>query len=125
MLQKATGSENVEEFLSGREPARVQFPNHKSVQEYDVFVTMELEKCIQKGVVKRWIGKEPPKVVNGLKVVTDKLKKRLCSNPMYINAHMKYEPVRYEKLTDLADMIEQGDYLTMSDDTCIQTCGLM
>ncbi|KAL0029142.1 hypothetical protein WJX77_010255 [Trebouxia sp. C0004] len=69
-----------------------------------------------KGVVKRWIEKDPPKVVNGLKVVTDKPKKRLCISPMYINAHMRYEPVRYEKLTDLSDMIEQGDYLTTSDD---------
>ena len=116
MLRKATGLENVEEFFNSKEPARVQFPNHKSVQEHDGFVTTELEKCLQKGVVKKWIGMEPPKVVNGLKVVTDKPKKRLCINPMYINSHMKYEPVRYEKLTDLTDMVQQGDYLTTSDD---------
>lgn len=55
----------------------MQFPNHKSVEEYEDFVTAELHKCVQKGVVKRWTGTEPPKVVNGLKVVTDKPKKRL------------------------------------------------
>ena len=57
-----------------------------------------------------------PKKKKKKKVVTDKPKKRLCINPMYINTHMKYEPVRYETLTDLSDMIEEGDYLTTSDD---------
>ncbi len=34
MLTRAVGADRVEEFLSGTEPARVQFPNHASVKKY-------------------------------------------------------------------------------------------
>ena len=50
-------------------------------------------------------------------MVDDKLPKlRLCANPLYINIFMQYKPVKYEKLQDVVDMAEQGDYLISSDD---------
>lgn len=60
----------------------------------------EIESCVKKGGIKKWTLGEPPTVVNGLKVVDDKPKLRLCVNPMHINSFMAYEPVKYEQLTD-------------------------
>lgn len=59
----------------------------------------------------------PPSVVNGLKVVDDKpTKLRLCINPMYVNLFMRYIQVRYERLTDLVDMLGPDYYMSTSDD---------
>ena len=57
---------------------------------------------------------EPPTVVNGLKVVVDKLPK----------LRLKYEPLDCNRLQDL---FGAGDFMTTSDDKsgycCTQTCG--
>lgn len=117
MLGKAVGKESVDEYLTGNTPHPIQFPNHRSVREYEDYVAAELEACMLKGVVKEWKFDKPPRVRCGLKVVDDKLPKlRLCVNPLYINMFMEYEPVKYEKLQDVVDMAEQGDYLISSDD---------
>ena len=75
----------------------------------------ELAKAEAKGVIVEWPFAEPPKVVNGLKVVEGK-KNRLCINPMYINVFMEYFPVKYEGVQDLVDIIQQGDFMSTSDD---------
>lgn len=49
-------------------------------------------------------------------MVDDKPKLRLCLNPMYINSYMEYQPVKYENIQALMDMVEEGDYLISSDD---------
>ena len=117
MLTKAVGTKEVEQYLTGLTPHAVQFPNHKSVENYSRFVQEELDSCERKGVIKRWTLQKPPTVVNGLKVVDDKPEKlRLCLVPMYINSFMAYEPVKYEQLKDLVDMVEKEDYLISSDD---------
>lgn len=117
MLSKALGKEDVEQYLTRPTPHAIQFPNHKSVENYARFVQEELESCEKKGVIKKWTLQEPPTVVIGLKVVDDKPEKlRLCLVPMYINSFMAYEPVKYEQLQDLVDMIEKEDYLIFSDD---------
>ena len=117
MLAKAVGKDDVQQYLTGPTPHAVQFPNHKSVDTYARFVQEELESCEKKGVIKKWTLHETPTVVNGLKVVDDKPEKlRLCLVPMYINSFMAYEPVKYEQLQDLVDMVEREDYLISSDD---------
>ena len=105
MLTKAATSNKVDQLLSGSEPARVQFPNHKSVETYKPFVQAEIAKGLDKGVIAKWPFQQPPKVVNGLKVADDNLPKlRLCISPMYVNLFVRYLPLRYEKLSDLIDM---------------------
>ena len=116
MLQMATGQEDIQHLLQGKEPAKVQFPNHKSVQKHAEFVRQELQKALDKGVIKQWTFQEPPHVVNGLKIVEGRDKNRMCINPMYINRFMRRDPVRYEKLQDMSELVEIGDYLTTSDD---------
>ena len=82
----------------------------------------ELEKARAKGVITDRPFEEPPKVINGLKVV-EKLgpdgqveKLRLCISPQYVNAHMKYDRVRYESLEQIIFLVKQSDYMTTSDD---------
>ncbi len=116
MLGKAVGRGAVEKLLSGKEPHAVQFPNHKSVEKYQDFVRAELEACVDEGVIKKWTLNRLSKVVNGIKVVDDKPKLRLCLNPMYINSYMEYQPVKYENIQALMDMVEEGDYLISSKD---------
>ena len=73
MLIKAVGSDAVSTHLQGSRPSPVQFHNHKSVQTYASFVDTELDKALAKGVIAKWPFPDPPTVVNGLKVVDDKL----------------------------------------------------
>ncbi len=57
-----------------------------------------------------------PTVVNGLRVVVQPSKLRLCMNPMYINAFIRYQPLRYERLVDLMHYVRPEDYLYATDD---------
>ena len=116
-ITKAVGADNVGTHLQGSRPSPVQFHDHKSVQTYASFVDTELVKALAKGVIAEWPFPEPPTVVNGLKVWDDKLPKlRLCINPMYINLFLKYEPLKYDRLQDLMDIIGLGDFMTTSND---------
>jgi len=118
MLQSAVPrGEDIEAYLSGDRPRTVQFPNHKSVNTYDDFVSQELASILEKGVIKEWAGLEPPVVTNGLLVVDDRAPKlRLCINPMYPNLFFKYWPVKYERLEDLVPLAEPGDFAFTTDD---------
>ena len=104
-------------FLEGNKPKKVAFQNHRSAITYQDFVAEELQGMLLKGVVKLWQDKEDPVVVNGLRVVDDKLPKlRLCINPMYINLFFKYHPLQYERLADVVDIAQPGDYAFTTDD---------
>ena len=35
---------------------------------------------------------------------------------MYVNLFMRYNPLQYEKLSDLIDMLGPANYMTTSDD---------
>ena len=118
MLAKAipTG-DKVEDYLQGGKPRRVCFPNHQSTVDYASFLEEELDGMLAKGVVKEWAAADPPVVVNGLRVVDEKFPKlRLCINPMYLNLFMRYKPVQYERLSEVADMAMEGDYAFTTDD---------
>lgn len=81
------------------------------------FVEAEIAKAEALGLIAKWPFKERPTVVNGIKVVDDKPDKpRMCINPMYLNAFLEHQPLQYEKLQDLINLIGQGDYMTSSDD---------
>ena len=118
MLQRALPrGMSVDAYLEGNKPKAIIFPNHRSTEVYKDFVLEELEGMRQKGVVKEWADVEEPVVVNGLRVVDDKAPKlRLCLNPMYINLFMRYQPVQYERLGEMVQLAEEGDYAFTTDD---------
>lgn len=132
MLEKAVGKDSVEQYLTGKVPHAVQFPNHLSVKKYKTFVKSELAACLDKGVIKKWTLNRVPQVVNGIKVVDDKPKLQLCLNPMYINSFMEYQPVKYENIQAMMDMLQKeitSYHQTTSQATsrcrCIPACGSM
>ena len=118
MLTRALGSkEKALEHLSGDRPKTVSFPNHRSTITYGEFLREELAGMLEAQVIKRWEAKEPPVVVNGIRIVDEKLPKlRFCINPMYVNLFWEYSPVSYEKLVDLPDIILPGDWAFTTDD---------
>lgn len=115
MLEKVVGADKVGEFLSGTEPRPIQFPNHRSAFEHADFVDEEIEKCLLKGGI-RERERDSVVVVNGLLVVEQREKLRLCTNAIYPNQCTEHFSLRYERLSDLPEMIEIGNYLTSSDD---------
>ena len=118
MLRRAVPvGADVDSYLRGKKPQAVVFPNHQSTVTYGGFLREELEGMLRKGVVKEWAAPEPPVVVNGLRVVDDKAPKlRLCINPMYVNLFTKYQPVQYERLSDIPHLATEGDYAFTTDD---------
>lgn len=114
MLRHA--GKDPEAMLAGSEPQEVQFANHKSAAENAEFVSAEIAKAAKQGAIRRWAGPRQPTVINGLRVVVKDDKRRLCINPMYINAFMKYRPVKYEQLQDVAGYLQQGDWMITTDD---------
>jgi hypothetical protein len=118
MLKRALppGTE-VNNFLTGDRPRRVHFPNHQSTEKYGSFTQEELAGMLAKGLIKEWAAEEPPVVVNGLRVVDDKAPKlRLCLNPMYPNLFFRYQPVQYERLSEIPHLAEVGDFAFSTDD---------
>ena len=117
MLAQALGRDkDPEAYLTGLTPHAVQFPNHRSTSAHMDFVTAEVRKCLQTGVVREWPAKwGRPTVINGLRVVDGK-KLRLCMNPMYPNLFMEIPPLKYESLADLPGFLHKGDFMFTTDD---------
>ena len=116
MLGHAHPDRNPLDLLQGTHPHAVQFPNHSSAKDHSDFVTREIAECLRQGVIRRWEAKDSPMVVNGLRVVDNGKKLRLCINPMYINAFMRHRPLKYEQLQDLADYLRPEDFMYVTDD---------
>ncbi|KXZ51461.1 hypothetical protein GPECTOR_12g424 [Gonium pectorale] len=109
-----------ETFLTGRWPHPVQFPNHRSTAEHAEFVSAEVKKALDLGVVARWPADwGRPTVVNGLRVVVSQggRKLRLCMNPMYPNLFMHIPRVKYESIADVCGFVMEGDWMITTDDT--------
>jgi hypothetical protein len=120
MLRKALPGlkeEEIEEYLAGNMPRRVQLPNHRSTLQYEQHVREEIPKLLAKGVVVE-ITQAHAVVINGLKVVDAKAPKlRICINPMYINCFLKYKEFSYERLVDAGALFAKGDWMYSTDDT--------
>ncbi|GIM01394.1 hypothetical protein Vretimale_6217 [Volvox reticuliferus] len=63
-----------------------------------------------------WDRAESPTVVNGLRVVVQPGKLRLCMNPMYINLFIRYQPLRYERIIEMMHYVRPDDFLYATDD---------
>ncbi len=112
----ARSGRDPDAMLSCSEPQAVRFANHSSAAQHAEFVTAEIAKAAQQGAVRQWEGPSGPTVINGLRVVEKEGKRRLCINPMYVNAFMKYRPLKYEMLQDVSGYLERGDWMVTTDD---------
>ncbi|KXZ42534.1 hypothetical protein GPECTOR_138g665 [Gonium pectorale] len=85
MLRQAVPGCDPETYLTGKWPHPVQFLNHRSTTEHAEFVSAEVKKALDLGVLAKWPAEwGRPTVVNGLRVVVSQggRKLRLCMNPM-------------------------------------------
>ena len=103
-------------MLEGPTPHRVVFPDHHSAEQHNSAVREGVAKLLEKGAVQKWQGPEPPTVINGLRVVEQPGKLRLCINPMYGKLFMRYSQFKYERLADMKDYLRRGDWLYTTDD---------
>ncbi|KXZ41104.1 hypothetical protein GPECTOR_793g15 [Gonium pectorale] len=117
MIRQAVGrSADPESYLSDQQPRQIQFPNHRSAAEHAAFVTAEVAKGVQSGVMAEWRSEwGPPTVVNGLRVVSGK-KLRLCMNPMYVNQFMDVPALKYESVKDMPGYLRRGSFMFTTDD---------
>ncbi|KXZ42699.1 hypothetical protein GPECTOR_124g499 [Gonium pectorale] len=111
MIWQAVGpGADPESYLSDQQPQPIQFPNHAE------FVTAEVAKGVQSGVMAEWRAEwGPPTIVNGLRVVEGK-KLRLCMNPMYVNQFMDVPALKYESVKDLPGYLRRGSFMFTTDD---------
>nr|AAM94957.1 reverse transcriptase [Volvox carteri f. nagariensis] len=117
MLRVAAPDCDLDFMMAGDRPRAVQFPNHRSATQHHEFVTAELRKALDRGVIREWPADAPsPTVVNGLRVVEKDGKLRLCINPMYINCFLRYRPVKYERLAEVPSYLLPEDWLYTTDD---------
>ncbi|KXZ50413.1 hypothetical protein GPECTOR_16g587 [Gonium pectorale] len=105
MLAQAAPGRDPEQFLLGERPHPIQFPNHRSAMQHAEFVSAELARAVDQGVVRVWDLPTRPVVVNGLLVVEQTDKLRLCMNPL-----------QYERLTDVAAYLQRGEFCYATDD---------
>lgn len=117
MLASVLPPDQVAGHLTGSVPKPVRFPNHKSAVLYAEFARQEVASALRQGVIRVWGGSVAPTVVNGLLVVDDKAPKlRLCTNPMFVNLFLRRQPLKYDRIRDVADFIHPDDYLYTTDD---------
>ena len=117
MLQLAVPGCDPDGMLAGDRPQPVVFPNHRSATQHSEFVTAEIHKCVECGVIREWPADgPPPTVVNGVLVVEKDGKRRMCINPMYVNAKLRHRGVKYERLSDVRDYLTPEDWLYTTDD---------
>eukprot|EP00198_Chlamydomonas_reinhardtii_P007587 XP_001696924.1 predicted protein [Chlamydomonas reinhardtii] len=107
MLAQALGpGVDPETYLTGREPHRVQFPNHRSAASsptHAAFIDREWDPS--------W---GPPTVTNSLRVVEGK-KLRLFMNPMYPNLFMEIPTLKYESVLNLPTFLRNGNFMFTPD----------
>ena len=116
MLTKTVGGRDVGQFLTGRRPHRIEFPNHRSFYDRWEFSEGEIRENLKSGAVGIWPeGGEPPEVISPMGVVESAGKERLICNDRYVNAFLKQYPFQYEKLRDVLAFTGQGFFMATAD----------
>lgn len=118
LLTKTVGESHVASKLSGAEPQHVHFQNRVSVGMHFEFVAGEIQELLRIGVIKPRASDTPITVINGMGVVGQenrKGKKRLIVDARYNNLFDAYESFSYEKLSDVPQYLQSGDYIMLTD----------
>ncbi len=98
-------------------PPRMEFANAPSVMEHNKFGSCAVAEMLAADVVTLLPPGVKPLVVSPLGVVpkrgNDKF--RLTVNMRYVNKHLGEKAFKFERLKDLADLAERGDYAVSYD----------
>ncbi|KAL0020912.1 hypothetical protein WJX77_010448 [Trebouxia sp. C0004] len=106
---KTVGRNDVAKLLLGDKPSQVHFANRVSCMHHSDFVRETIQKLLQTGAMKPWEGTAPPMVISGLGVVANrKGKLRLILDCRYLNLYLRYWKLKYERLADVTQYLQQG-----------------
>ena len=117
MLEQVVPLEEVPRYMTGTRPSPVVFPNRRSALEHDSFTDDAIRGLVHSGmaVVHDPVLHDPVIVVNPLAVVVQRTKKRLVVDLRYVNRFVRYEPVRYEQLSDVLAFVQRDWYAVVTD----------
>ncbi|GAQ90096.1 hypothetical protein KFL_005990025 [Klebsormidium nitens] len=116
MLAKTVGERRVGEYLAGKTPHRIEFPNHRSFYKRWEFSESEIRKNLKSGAIGIWPpDAEPPEVISPMGVVESAGKERLICNNRYVNVFLEQIPFEYEKNRDILTFTRQGFYMATAD----------
>ena len=116
LLLKTVGKNNVEKLLLGDKPSQVQFANRVSCMQHSDFVRETIQTLLQTGTMQPWECKAPPRVISGLGVVANrKGKLRLILDCRYLNLYLRYCKLKYERLADVTQYLQQGHWFVLTD----------
>lgn len=116
MLKKVVGPGKVRQYLEGKRPRRIEFPNHKSFYDHFEFAVAETRKNLESGAVEVWLENgEPPEIIHPMGVVESAGKQRLICNDRYLNIFLKQIPFQYERFRDVLTFTLPGSFMTTAD----------
>lgn len=116
MLAKVVGPNRIRQYLAGKRPHRIEFPNHKSFYDRFEFAVGETRKNLESGAVGVWPESgEPPEIIHPMGVVESAGKERLICNDRYLNIFLKQIPFQYDKLRDVLAFTLPGSFMATGD----------
>ena len=119
LLSRFYSADRVEQLLHRSTPGNIRLPNLKSCDKHTDFVTEEIYALAKSGRIREWWwpdGKPPTCILPlgvAVRAITGKL--RLIFDGRYINLFAKYEPFKYESLSDILDYADKGSWASVSD----------
>ena len=117
MLEQVVPLEEVPSYMTGTRPRPVAFPNRRSAMQHEDFTDGAIRDLVESGmaVLHDPSLHDPVAVINPLAVVVQRTKKRLVVDLRYVNRFVRYEPVRYEQLTDVLSFVQRGWFAIVTD----------
>jgi hypothetical protein len=113
LLRHAVPKGQVEAYLKGTIPRKIEFQNHRSFYEHWDFSVGAVEKLVVSGTAHLYGRSEgKPKVTNPLGVALNGTSERLVLNGMYINSFMQQMPFKYEQLRDILTFLTKGGFIS-------------
>jgi hypothetical protein len=116
MLARVMTAPQIEEFLKGRQPGRVEFKNHRSFYNHWPFASKEVANLFTvRAATLLPKGAEKPVLVHPFGVALTAGKERLICDARALNLFLKNLPFQYEKLRDVLAYTKAGFFMVTWD----------
>lgn len=112
MLRRVMTTDQIEAFLSAKQPGSVEFKNHKSLYTHWNFSSKELANLFSFGAASLLpLGAPKPIIVHPFGVAETAGKFRLICDARGLNIFLENFPFKYEKLRDVLAYTKEGFYM--------------
>ena len=116
VLTKLVGQKEAWDRLNSKHPQQCHLPNHPSSETFQSELSEKFTEYLAQGVIKEVPEGKRALVGCSLGGVFQNNKVRPVIDPVVTNMYLKYEPVRYESLTDACNYVQKGDWATTTDE---------